>query len=105
VKTLKKVLKIMGVLTLVYCAYFFYTFNASVKEIKSVCSKIQPGLNKQEAINLIETSRHLRYIEMHDTETDKQTLIILSNANLGRHTCSVEVDGKTVTGSKHVYAD
>jgi len=90
---------------LIYVAYFFYTWKASVDEIKLVCSEIQTRQNKQEVIDIIEASKYLRYIESSDDKNNKQYLIIMSDANFGRYTCWVEHDGKAVIKSDQIHSD
>jgi hypothetical protein len=100
-----KIIKLIGLLVLIYVGYFFYSWKSSVEEIKVVCSEIEKGQNKQEVIDIIESSKYLRHIQSSDKKNNKQYLIILSNANMGRYTCMVEHDGKVVIKSDFTHSD
>ena len=100
-----KIIKLIGVLILIYVGYFFYTWKASADEIKLVCSEIQTRQNKQDVIDIVEASKYLRYIESSDKKNNKHYLVIISDASFGRHTCWVEHDGKAVMKSDLVYSD
>ena len=101
----KKIMKLMGLLILIYVGYFFYSWKSSVGEIKLVCSEIKKGQKKQEVIKIIESSKYLRYIESNDKKSNKKYIIIVSNANMGRYTCSVEHDGEVVIKSDLIHLD
>ena len=101
----KKIIKLIGLLILIYVGYFIYSWKYSVEEIKLVCSEIQKGQKKQEVIKIIESSKYLRYIESNDKKSNKKYIIIVSNANMGRYTCSVEHDGKVVIKSDLIHLD
>jgi len=100
-----KITKLIGLLILIYVGYFFYSWKSAVDEIKLVCREIQKGQNKQEVIDIIESSRYLRQIESSNKKDIKQSFIILSDANMGRYTCSVEHDGKVVIKSDLTHLD
>jgi len=100
-----KIMKLIGLLILIYVGYFFYSWKSSVEEIKLVCREIQKGQNKQEVIDIIESSKYLRHIESSDKKNINHYLIILSDANMGRYTCSVEHDGKVVIKSDLTHLD
>jgi hypothetical protein len=97
--------KIIVLLMLIYVGYFFYSWKSSIEEIKLVCGEIQKGQKMQEVKNIIESSRYLRHKDSSDTESNKKSIIIVSNANMGRYTCDVEHDGEVVIKSDLTYLD
>ena len=101
----KKIIKLIGVLILIYVGYFFYSWKSSIDEIKLVCGEMQKGQKMLEVINIIESSRYLRHKDSSDTESNKKSIIIVSNANMGRYTCDVEHDGEVVIKSSLTYLD
>ena len=46
-----------------------------------------------------------RHKDSSDTESNKKSIIIVSNANMGRYTCYVEHDGEVVKKSSLTYLD
>jgi hypothetical protein len=70
-----------------------------------MCGQIQSGQSKEEVVKIIEKSKYQRYLESNDIENSKYQLIILSDANRGRHTCVVEHNGKTVMTAVPLYSD
>ena len=102
---LKRIIKILLLLGLVYWVYFLYGWKSSVDEIKRVCGEIEIGQNRQAVIDTIMSSRYLRYVESGDRKSPLNQILILSSANRGRHTCYVAFDGEVVVKSELSYAD
>ena len=101
----KKITNTIGLLILLYICYFFYSWKSSIDEIKLVCGEIQKGQKMQEVINVIESSRYLRHKDSSHSGSNIKSIIIVSNANMGRYTCDVEHDGKVVIKSRFIYLD
>ena len=59
----------------------------------------------KEVIKIIESSRYLRFIESRDENSNINQLMIVSNANMGRYACYVDLDGGVVIESDLKYSD
>jgi hypothetical protein len=99
--TFRKIIKLIGLLFIIWIGYLAYNWIGSVKEIQRVCSQIQPGQSKQEVIDIIEASKYLRHLESDDETVNRKHLLIFSSDSHGKATCSVELDGNVVIKSEY----
>jgi hypothetical protein len=96
-----KIIKLFGLVILLWIGYMGYLWVASAKEIKHVCSQIHAGQSKQDVIDLIEAGKYLLHFETDSDPNTVHGIIIYSRECHGKYTCSVEFDGRIVIGSDY----
>ena len=95
-----KIIKLIGLVFLLWIGYMGYLWVASAKEIERVCAQIQAGQSIQEVKDRIRAGKYLLHIESKSEPNVVHGIIIYSRECHAKVSCLVDFDGGVVMRSE-----